>query len=219
MWTRESIEIVGNNKRNIKNRFFAHKDKTDLLTIIVAGYGYTMNAPYIYYSKYIPYQLDSDVLLIDLDYGQLNKFTELSNEKKNEWFENDFTGIKDSINKLSDYSKFWLIGKSLGTTVLYKLLKEKTLRMKTEKVIWLTPGTKAEDIYSSIIEDPIPSFVVYGDKDPYTQKKQIEKIKAAGNIKILSVTGGDHSLETDDVLESVEYLKTYLKELKYFCKN
>lgn len=179
MWTRESLKIVGNNKRNIKNRFFEHKDKTDLLTIIIAGFGYTMDAPYIYYSKYIPYQLDSDVLLIDLDYGQLNNFTELPDEKKDEWFENDFTGIKDSINKLSNYSKFWLIGKSLGTTVLYKLLKEKILRMKTEKIVWLTPGTKAKEIYSAIVDYPISSFVVYGDKDPYTQNNQIGKLRAA----------------------------------------
>lgn len=47
MWTRKSIEIVGINKRNIKNRFYVHKEKTDLLTIIIAGFGYTMDAPYI----------------------------------------------------------------------------------------------------------------------------------------------------------------------------
>ncbi len=219
MWTKKSIEIVGNNKRNIKNRFFSHREKTNLLTIIVAGFGYTMDAPYIYYSKYIPYQLDSDVLVIDLDYGQLDKFTEISDEKKDLWFKNDFEGIKDSIDKLTDYSKFWLIGKSLGTTVLYNLLKEKKLRIKTEKIIWLTPGTKAEEIYSAIVDLPISSFVVYGDKDPYTQNSQIDKLKASENIKILSLKEGDHSLETDDILQSIEYLKTYVKELKYFCMN
>lgn len=218
MWTKDSIEIVGYNKRNIKNRFFVHEVKTDYLTIIVAGFGYTMDAPYIYYSKYIPYQLNSDVLLIDLDYGQLNKFIELPDEKKDEWFEADFIGIKNSINKLSHYLNFWLIGKSLGTTVLLKLFKEKMIREKTRKIVWLTPGLSAEEIYSTIAAYPVPSFVVCGDKDSYTKIEQINKLKAVGNVKILSVMGGDHSLETDDILESIEYLKTYLKELKNFCE-
>lgn len=219
MWTRDSVEILGFKNRNIKNRFFVHKEKKDLLTIIVAGFGYTMDAPYIYYSKDIPYQMDSDVLLIDLDYGQNNKFIELPEEKKDEWFETDFVGIKNTINKLTNYSNFWLIGKSLGTTVLFKLLQNKIFREKTKKIVWLTPGITAEEIYSSIIEYPIPSFVVYGDEDPYTQNEQIEKIRAARNVKILSIIGGDHSLETNNIVESVEYLLTYVKELKYFCEN
>lgn len=168
MWTRKSIEIVGINQRNIKNRFYVHKEKTDLLTIIIAGFGYTMDAPYIYYSKDIPYQMDSDVLIIDLNYGQNNKFFKLPEEKKDDWFETDFVGIKNAIIKLTKYSNFWLIGKSLGTTVLFKLLQNKNFREKTRKIVWLTPGITAKEIYSSIIEDPIPSFVVYGDKDPYT---------------------------------------------------
>ena len=90
---------------------------------------------------------------------------------------------------------------------------------KTEKVVWLTPGTEANEIYSAIADFPISSFVVYRNKDPYTKNNQIEKLRTAGNIKILTVNEGDHSLETDDILESLEYLKTYVKELKGFFEQ
>ena len=219
MWTKESIEITGKNNRRIKNRIFKHGSKTDLLTIIVAGFGYTMDAPYIYYSKYIPYQLNSDVLLIDLDYGQLNEFIELQDDQKDEWFEKDLIAIKAGIAKLSNYSRLWQIGKSLGTTVIFKLLKKEEIMNKTEKIVWLTPGTQAKEIYSSISDIPISSFIVYGSKDPYTKNSQIESLKKAKNIKILTVKGGNHSLETDDILESIEHLKTYVKELKCFLEQ
>lgn len=54
--------------------------------------------------------MDSDVLIIDLNYGQNNKFFELPEEKKDDWFETDFVEIKNAINKLTKYSNFWLIG-------------------------------------------------------------------------------------------------------------
>ncbi len=219
MWTRESIKIIGNNNRHIKNRIFKHEDKTDLLTIIVAGFGYTMDAPYIYYSKYIPYQLNSDVLLIDLDYSQINEFIELPDDKQDEWFEKDLIGIKKGINNLSNYSRLWQIGKSLGTSVIFNLLKEEEIIKKTEKVVWLTPGTQAKEIYSIISDTPIYSFVVYGSKDPYTKSDQIERLRSADNITIFTVQEGDHTLETDDIVESLEYLKTYVKELKGFLSN
>ena len=130
MWTRESIKILGSDKRYIKNRFFKHEDKVDLLTIIVAGFGYTMNAPYIYYSKYIPYQLNSDVLLIDLDYGQLDKFIELPDPQKDEWFKSDLMGIRKCINGFSKYSTLWQIGKSLGTSVIIDLLADPNILNK-----------------------------------------------------------------------------------------
>jgi len=219
MWTRDSIKILGNDKRDIKNRFFKHEDNVDQLTIIVAGFGYTMNAPYIYYSKYIPYQLNSDVLLIDLDYGQLNEFIELPDNKKDEWFEKDVKGIKECFIKLSNYSRLWQIGKSLGTSVIFKLLKEEEIMKKTEKVVWLTPGPLAKEIYAKIAEFPISSFVVYGSNDPYTKDSEIEKIRNKDTIRILTLKEGDHSLETDDIEQSIEYLKIYISKLGSFLKE
>lgn len=220
MWTRESIKVIGNNNRNIKTRYFKHETKKDLLTIIVAGFGYTMDAPYIYYSKYIPYQLDSDVLLLDLEYSYLKGFTELKEEKKDEWFENDFLGIKKSVNELSKkYSRIWQIGKSLGTTIIFKLLKDEEINKKTEKVVWMTPGSLANEIYSLIPDIPISSFVVYGSNDPYNKDNQIEKLRTKDKIKILRIKNGDHSLETDNIEESIEYLRVYIENLKYFFEQ
>ncbi len=219
MWTRESITIFGNDKRYIKNRFFKHEGKVDLLTIIVAGFGYTMNAPYIYYSKYIPYQLNSDVLVIDLDYGQLDKFIELPDPKKDEWFKSDLMGIKKCINDLSEYSTLWQIGKSLGTSVIIDLLTDPNIVEKTEKIIWLTPGGKAQEIYSKIADFPISSLVVYGSNDPYTKDSEISKLRDSDNILIHTIKDGDHSLETDDIEQSIEHLKTYVNKLESFLKE
>ncbi len=220
MWTRETIEIIGKNNRNIKTRYFKHATEKDLLTIIVAGFGYTMDAPYIYYSKFIPYQLDSDVLLLDLEYSHLKGFTELIEEKKDDWFEKDYQGIKKSVKRLSKkYSRIWQIGKSLGTTVIFKLLKDKEIYKKTDKVVWITPGSLANEIYTLIPDITISSFVVSGSNDPYTKDSQIEKLKTEDKIKILRIKNGDHSLETDDIEESIVYLRVYIENLKYFLKK
>ncbi len=216
MWTKESIEIVGYQNRHIKNKFYTHKDNVELLTIIVAGFRYTINAPYIYYSKYLPYYLNSDVLLIDLDYSQIDKFFKVSDKQKDEWFENDLRGIKESLASLSEYSKFWQIGKSLGTSVIFRLLEEPEILNKTEKIVWLTPGEKAQEIYSKVPNLPISSLIVYGSNDPNTKENEIKQIKDANNIRILTFNNADHSLETEDIEQSIEYLKIYVKELKTF---
>ncbi len=216
MWKKDSLNILGYKNRHIKNKFLKHDDKVELLTIIIAGYGYTINAPYLYYSKYVPFELDSDILLIDFDYSQLEEFILLPDDKKQEWFEEDLKAIKNVINSLTGYSSFWQIGKSLGTSAINRFIQEPDILKKTRKIVWITPGEKTKEIYSTLGALSCDSFVVYGTNDPYTKENDIKKIRGLSNVNILTLENADHSLGISDIDGSIEYLKIYLVELKKF---
>lgn len=214
MWTNSSTEIIGHGGRRIYNRFYAHPRSTGGLTVIVAGYAYTVESPYLFYSKHVPFAHEDDVLTIDFEYSRHDAFLELSDQDKDVWFRAEVEGVADYVRRLDRYDRLSFIGKSLGTTVVFRLLQDSAIREKTRRAVWITPGEKRREIADLLCASPLQSLIVYGGADRYAEDAPIERLQSRSNVSVLVVPDADHALETAaGPPAAIEHLARYVRSL------
>ena len=189
-----------------------------LLTIVFGGFGYNLDMPIFYYTLKFLDTKKTDVLQINLGYDQDKKFLRLSEDEQDEIFIKDLEHIDKFLESL-DYDNFLFIGKSLGTTSCYTLLKDKTLYDKTLGCVWITPGTYASDINNFILESDIKSLIIYGTNDEYSKMLDLEKLNKEEHIKLFEVSKANHSLECDTLTDSIINLEKIIKEISTFISS
>jgi pimeloyl-ACP methyl ester carboxylesterase len=229
MWTNESIELRGSGGRKIFNRYYrwaeedgfsvevpaAAADRGTGLTVIVAGFGYTLESPYLFYSKHVPYAHGDEVLAIDFEYGRNTAFLEANETERDGWFSEDLRGVADYLTA-DRHRELSFIGKSLGTSVVAGLLENEAVRERTRRAVWLTPGKKRCEIEEIARTGDFPNLFVYGVDDPYTAGTPLDELRKIPNTRIVVVPGADHALETGDPVESIGRLAKYVEILDEF---
>lgn len=215
MWTKNSLTLTGFKGRSIYNRFYTHDTKADSLTVIFAGFAYTIEAPLLFYSKYAAYRHNSDVLVIDFEYSRHEKFLALDDGEKDEWFSFETQRIAEILT-ISNYKTFGFLGKSLGTGAIFQILQNRAVLERTEKVVWLTPGTDNIPIRRFMGTAPFASLLVYGTADPYAAEPHLPGLKERPNVALLEIPDGDHILEGEDVLENLDILKMVVAKIDEF---
>ncbi len=218
MWTNNQHRVPGHDDRQILNRHFTHDPKSDELTVIIAGFGYTIESPFLFYSKHVPFGHGSDVLTVDLQYSLNRKFLAASQEERDGWFREDSEAIARTVAGLA-YQRLSFIGKSLGTTIVYGMLQQPTFLERTRRVVWLTPGQLHAEIEELMLTSSLPSLAVYGERDRLAQNTEFEALRSRHNVELMIVPDADHALETDDVFGSVSQLGEYVRRLDAFWSS
>lgn len=216
MWTNESLELVGRNGRRIFNRYYRQAGGADKLAVIVAGFAYTLESPFLFYSKHAPFAQGWDVLGVDLEYSRQAEFAALEESQREAWLAAEIAALERLITTELTYSQLSFIGKSLGTAVVYRLLQKDRIKAITDRVVWLTPAHQASGILKLLLEDDLPGLLVYGDRDDYVADAPTAGLRDRANVDLWVVERADHALETDSVERSVDNLATYVQRLAAF---
>lgn len=116
------MKIINDNTRST-NRFipfilYKQEEKSNSLTIILPGAGYTTQAPLLHYTTGIMFKKGSDVLLVNYNYSQ-----EVLSSLSEDEFTSDVQAVIKAILKDNDYTDFTIVAKSIGTIALTYLLK------------------------------------------------------------------------------------------------
>ena len=219
MFTDNKIDLSGHHQRFIYNEFFKQTSHSTVLTVIIAGFGYTIDCPFFYYSKHIPFDSGNDVFMIDFQYSDNQEFLSLTEEQQDNWFNKEVSSIAQYLLK-TKYTCFNFIGKSLGTTTIFKILSQiPSINDKTQKIVWLTPGTYHTQIYKYISDSKQLSLIVYGSNDPYTTDFDIQLSSKNPNVSFFIIPNADHGLECSNVQDSLHYLQSYIDKLQDFYKK
>ncbi|MCK4516442.1 MAG: hypothetical protein KAU31_14365 [Spirochaetaceae bacterium] len=213
MWSNEKTDLYGHDSRSIYNRLYTHTEPTSHLTVVIAGFAYTIESPYLFYSKHVPYMHGNDILAIDFEYSRNRAFLELSDQEKDAWFHTEVSAIANYLQQQKRYRHLSFIGKSLGTTAVFQLLQDEDLRMRTTSAVWITPGEKRSEIARLMLNDTLRSMVVYGAEDRYAKDAPVTQLRNRPNVDVLVIPGADHALETGDLKTSIKYLSQYLDHL------
>ncbi len=216
MWTNESVELTGFGGRPIYNRYYAHEQPARALCVIIAGYAYTLQAPYLYFSKNAPFVCDYDVLAIDLEYSRTESFLSLGDEDKEQVFLTDIEAIRRYLDDKTGDRRLAFIGKSLGTSTVFRLLQNDHIRSKTDGCVWLTPGQDRRRIFELLSASSMPGMVVWGTRDRYAADVEWPSLSSREHVTTISVEGGDHLLETGDRATTLRLLSVYLDQLDSF---
>lgn len=176
------------------------------LSVVIAGFGYNLDMPIFYYLWRLLKNSPTDVLQIDFGYSKDFRFLGLSESEQDKKFDSDIDSIRKFL-ETSEYTELVLIGKSLGSTACHQLLQSAYISDRTIGVLWLTPGTAAKAIGKSLESNGTQNLLVYGTKDSYAEQLEIEALTKLKNVEVFSVENGNHSLETDDLSESINFLE------------
>jgi pimeloyl-ACP methyl ester carboxylesterase len=209
-----SAELVGHGGRRVHNRLFKQESGSETLTVIVAGFGYTIESPYLFYSKHTPFESGSDVLAVDFEYSRNRSFLQLDGPERDAWFGDDVAAVGTYLTGETHYAHLNFVGKSLGTSAVFSLLENPDIRLRTGRVVWITPGSKRAEIAQLLLQDTMPSLVVYGEQDPYAADAPIEHLQNCAQVDVFVVPGADHALESSTPDASVGYLREYLGRLR-----
>lgn len=142
----------------------SNKIDSDNIILIFAGFGYTLDQPFLYYSIRVATELGYKCIGFDLQYYQNSRFLKLKENEQDEYFENDIALI-EKIVKDNDLHKAKIaIGKSLGTTIISRLIKSKVFNRQCDFVLF-TPGTEWKNIIPIIISNESRTLVVGSKAD------------------------------------------------------
>lgn len=196
--------------RSIPYKLYKQEEKSNSLTIILPGAGYTTQAPLLHYTTGMMIKKGSDVLLVNYDYSRV-VLSSLSEDE----ITSDVQTVIDTILKDNDYTDFTIVAKSIGTIALTYLLKNPNFH--SAKAIWLTPLLQRNDVYYALLNNTNKALCIIGDKDPCYIYEKFEEIKNNNKLITSLIEGVNHSLEFEsDIFKSIEVLKDVMLKIEEF---
>lgn len=189
---------------------------SNYLGIVISGLGYTYRNPLLYYSKKVLQEKGIDYLGIDFKYYENQEFLEMSDTEKDQYFEEDITMIIDKMDELSaKYEKIIVIGKSLGTSVIHRYMKDGRHPNKCVYIL-ITPGSEWAELIDDLKEINNQTLVIGSLEDPHYLVKNLSDIYNIKNLHLYEIHHGNHLLETNHVETDIDILKNIIKEISLF---
>lgn len=187
------------------------------LALIHAGFGYGLDLPLLYYARRAARAAGCRCLCVDLRYPVNQSFLALADEAREEYFERDIERIAERLGKEGSPPAL-AIGKSLGATVIHRLLLRGALADGCRLGL-LTPGTEWPAIAETLADGTSPALVIGGTADPLFLAVDRTRLSARSGIDILEVEGADHGLETGDLKRDLATLSSVMARLEAFVAS
>ena len=174
------------------------------IAVIFPGVGYNKDKPLLYYSGKLAVKRGYE--LIHLDFSGLDWSKEKLKDRAFllESVETCFKKADAALERLGDISadEIVFISKSIGTVVANVYAKNKGLRAKQ---ICFSP---LEMIDEYVGAGDVVLFC--GDGDPYAEYEKLVSIAKDKNLEMFTVHGGNHSLETGEIISDIENIKNIM---------
>lgn len=179
------------------------------LAVFFPGIGYTLEKPLLYYSRKLAKQHGYEIKTVP--YENLPEMIRGNREKMEEAFKLALGQTREALEdvELRSYDEVLFVGKSIGSIVAAKLAQE-----EGAVPIRLLLYTPLEDTFSFGLSGDGPGVLVFsGTEDPWVGGKdsRIARKCYEKHIRCISLDGANHSLETGDVLQDLEYLKLVMQ--------
>ena len=176
------------------------------IALIFPGMGYHKDKPLLYYSTRIARNSGYEIIHIEylglppkvFDAETLEKAGNIAYDcTEKQLKEVDFSGYEDVL----------FIGKSIGTAVLSRYIKERKI---SARQIWYTP---IEKTFSYATDNTI-AFI--GENDPASDLDNIRKLAKENVITLYTYPGCNHSLECNDIDTDIANLRDVMEKTEKF---
>ena len=191
------------------------------IAVIFPGVGYNKDRPLLYYSGKLA--ANAGYELIHMDFSDIEWSKEQLKDKAflEQTLKTCLERTKDTLSgkrvgaadRRSDEgsSDIIFISKSIGTVVATAYARENGIDARH---ICFSPLEMTGDY---INEEG--GIFFYGDNDPYAYYLDIEKVIQDKKLKSVKIQGGNHSLETGDVLTDVKNLESIIDRVAAVIEN
>lgn len=204
--------IKTKSKREIPARFTQRQGKE--LVILLPGLNYGLMMPLFYYTAQIMAKRGADVLAVGFSYASDDKFLKLDQDKVLAAVKADGEDILKHAEKLGDYERVTVIGKSLGTLAMGWSAPNRK-KFKNLRLVWLTPSLKDTGLADQIRKAENPSLIIIGTNDPSFNKQLMESLNRSPHMTVRAVSGVDHAFgHAKGVPESAQAVGVAMKNLR-----
>jgi predicted alpha/beta-hydrolase family hydrolase len=201
------LSIPGFEDLPVPNRLLRPEEAIDHLAVLLPGFGYTLDMPLFYYAENLLLERGWDVLRVEYAYNQLPEAQVNPQSKLVERLYADATAAWRAGIGQRPYTRVALIGKSLGTLAMGRLLTMEE-RPGNASAVWLTPMLSIERLREQIAQYGGPSLFVIGTDDPHYDPEVVRAMTEETSGEAVVVEGADHGMDiAGDPVASVRALE------------
>ena len=184
------------------------------LAVICPGIGYTEDKPLLYHSRRIAEAHGYEILTIR--YSGLPKKVRGDQKKMEKSYQLALQQTEDALAeiKTEDYEEVLFVGKSIGTAVAAAAAGKLDKAAKVRFLLY----TPLEQTFLFQIHDAI---VFTGDNDPWVGGKdsRIPELCKEKNLPFYLISGGNHSLETNEPMKDLTQLVRIMEATEKFLSE
>ena len=216
MYSFKTLGIAGYRNEPVPNTFLRQDEAARELAVVLPGVGYTCHMPLLYYPSQALLTLGMDVLWVEYNYIRRPDYRALADAEQKQWLFTDVAAACQAAVTQRSYQQVTLVGKSLGTVAMSRLLATDT-RFAKSRLVWLTPVLRNDDVRAQILRGGSRALVAIGTADPFYDPEYLADLQAAAKSEVVIVDGADHSLEVaGDVLQSLQILERVTRAIRAF---
>ena len=179
--------------------------------VFFPGIGYTLDKPLMHYSRKLAAGLGYEIILVP--YGGFPPKIQGDAARMLESFQMAYAQAEKLLSEVdfSSYEEVVFVSKSIGTAVAAKIATQQEEGEKIRHIFY----TPLPETFAYPIGDAV-AFT--GTNDPWVggENSRIPTLCWQKNIPCHLVEGGNHSLESDDVIRDIKHLKKVMKETRRF---
>ena len=213
------LDLTGVNERLIQNTYWCNVDKPAKIAVFFSGYRYPTEAPVFHFLKIYFLSKNWAVLSLDYRYNEDPIFLNLSDSEQTKYLNTEALLMKKKLEEKLNFEQYCFIAKSLGTTILCKIIEGDFIYSKNKKsqFVWLTPADANEEIADIILKGSIPSIYVIGDNDPYYNEHIVSKLKNGSSCLCKIIPGAGHIFDHKENIDLT--MQSNFNVIKYLIET
>ncbi len=207
MSTVSLIEIESFGKKS-DHTFFKNED-SNCLVVIFPGGANSCNRPILHFIR--KYFLNKNCDVLCASYKNLFEREDTFDVK----LDKIVSGIKKAIQKVEldkSYKDKIFISRSIGNVASCELKIRHSMNIL--KSVYISPTSPALKYFNDY-----PGFIVSSSNDEYLKADEIDKLSKLGDDKIIVFKDGNHSLETSNIKDTVEFCKEAVLKVVEFIEE
>ena len=174
------------------------------IAVLFPGIGYTCDKPLLYYTGKLAVAKEYE--LVKVEYANFPSGIKGNKEKMEEAFRCGLEQAEKILQNIcwEEYEDILFVSKSIGTVISSAFARQHQLSVKN---ILFTP------LQQTFLFADENGIVFHGTADPWADTKDITEGCKKLNLPLSLTDGGNHSLETGDVLKDLENLQQIIRLL------
>jgi hypothetical protein len=210
------LDATGYGGRPVPASIIVHSGGTDHLGVILPGYRHTIDMPDLHYAGLILQAKGADVLRVEYAYPKTD-FMKRPQSEQADWLSADVRAAFDAGWRQRGYKRVTLIGKSLGTLAMGRLLED--ARFAGAGCVWSTPILADERLCAQIRKHRPRSLFIIGTADHFYRPALLRELVGATEGQALVLEGVHHGLEIEgDIPGTLDALRRIVDALQEFVK-
>ncbi|MCD8326215.1 MAG: alpha/beta hydrolase [Lachnospiraceae bacterium] len=177
------------------------------IAVIFPGIGYHVDKPLLYYSKKLA--INDGYEILDVTYKGFDRNIKGDKVRMYEAYESAVAQCSEILKEVNfeAYDTILFISKSIGTAVAGAYATKKNIKTKN---IYFTPVQQSFEVMKN------SGIIFHGTADPWLDHEVFLRECAKTDYPYYLVEGGNHSLETGDVLKDLENLHWIMEKVEEY---